>query len=177
MIRLMTTMAGAMILAVALGVSAPATADTAATTKSTAPVQIAAGHKKIKFPKDVAARKKAFKAMSKGMKGIKKASKTKNKKLLVASANRVAKSAAFLHKNIDTLFSKKTAKVNGTRAKKAIWKKGQWPKFKASMGKLQKTSARLVKAAATGKGVGKAFKAVGKTCKSCHKPFQKKKKM
>ena len=108
------------------------------------------------------------------MKGIKKARKTKNKKLLVASANRIAKASAYLHKNVDKLFSKQTAKVKGTRAKPAIWKK--WRKFKAGFTTLRKASDGLVKASMSGKGVGKAFKAVGKSCGSCHKPFRFKKK-
>ncbi len=63
-----------------------------------------------------------------------------------------------------------------TRAKADIWQ--DWKKFEASVNKLQQETAKLVKIANGGdkKAVAAQFKAVGKACGGCHKPFRAKKK-
>ncbi len=63
-----------------------------------------------------------------------------------------------------------------TRAKADIWQ--DLKKFEASVKKLQQETAKLVKIANGGdkKAVAAQFKAVGKACGGCHKPFRAKKK-
>ena len=63
-----------------------------------------------------------------------------------------------------------------SRAKADIWQ--DWKKFEATAKKLQAETAKLVKIANGGdkKAVAAQFKAVGKACGGCHKPFRAKKK-
>ena len=63
-----------------------------------------------------------------------------------------------------------------SRAKADIWQ--DWKKFEASAKKLSAETAKLVKIANGGdkKAVTAQFKAVGKACGGCHKPFRAKKK-
>ena len=63
-----------------------------------------------------------------------------------------------------------------SRAKADIWQ--DWKKFEASAKKLNAETAKLVKVANGGdkKAVAAQFKAVGKACGGCHKPFRAKKK-
>lgn len=63
-----------------------------------------------------------------------------------------------------------------SRAKADIWQ--DWKKFEASAKKLQGETAKLVKVANGGdkEAIAAQFKAVGKACGGCHKPFRAKKK-
>ncbi len=63
-----------------------------------------------------------------------------------------------------------------TRARPEIWL--DWKKFEAGAGLLSRETAKLAKAAKGGdmKAFAAQYKAVGKACAACHKPFRAKKK-
>ncbi|MEQ8195180.1 MAG: cytochrome c [Rhodospirillales bacterium] len=161
MIKHLSIFAAAMIAAATFGTAVPAAADT------TQAVQLAA---KMKFPPPVAERKKNMKALSSNMKGMKKALGSKDMKAAAKHAAGLVKASGVLSKKADTLFGKETAAVKGTRAKQAIWK--DWAKFKAGLDALHKSSVSLASAVKSGGDAAGAFKAVGKTCSSCHKAFR-----
>jgi cytochrome c556 len=59
-----------------------------------------------------------------------------------------------------------------TKAKEEIW--SQWPKFEQAAEEAKKATADFAAAAATGDAphIANAFKAVGESCKGCHKDFR-----
>ncbi len=63
-----------------------------------------------------------------------------------------------------------------TRARPEIWQ--DWKKFEAGAGLLSRETAKLAEAATGGdmKAFAAQYKAVGKACAACHKPFRAKKK-
>ncbi len=63
-----------------------------------------------------------------------------------------------------------------TRAKPEIWR--DWKKFEAGAGLLSRETAKLAEVAKGGdmKAFAAQYKAVGKACAACHKPFRAKKK-
>lgn len=63
-----------------------------------------------------------------------------------------------------------------TRARPEIWR--DWKKFEAGAGLLSRETAKLAEAAKGGdmKAFAAQYKAVGKACAACHKPFRAKKK-
>jgi cytochrome c556 len=70
-------------------------------------------------------------------------------------------------------FVEGTADVKGSEAKAAIW--DNRADFDKLSEQLQERTAALAEAAAGGaerQAVGKAFKRVGETCKSCHDDFK-----
>ncbi len=83
-----------------------------------------------------------------------------------------ARNVAALSKLPLEAFKMKSAEGN-TEALPAIWE--NFPDFESKMKDFENTSGKLAEAAQTGdvKAVRKAFGAVGKTCKSCHKAYKK----
>ena len=96
---------------------------------------------------------------------------------LADQARALQASTKTLIENLAVLFPAGTgADKLKTRAKPEIWR--DWKKFEALTKKLQQETAMLVKIANGGdkKAVAAQYKAVGKACAACHKPFRAKKK-
>ena len=83
-------------------------------------------------------------------------------------ANQMAESAAL----IAPAFKKRLTE-GATDAKAEIW--ADWAKFEAAIGDYETASRNLATAAASNDSaaVGKAVRALGKSCGGCHKPFRK----
>ena len=96
---------------------------------------------------------------------------------LADQARALQASTKTLIENLAVLFPAGTgADKLKTRAKPEIWR--DWKKFEAGTQKLNEETAKLVKIANGGdmKAFAAQYKAVGKACAACHKPFRAKKK-
>lgn len=80
---------------------------------------------------------------------------------------------AELNRNITRLFPE-GSDFGETKAKEEIWEK--WADFEQAAADAKKATADLAAAAGGGEPsqIANAFKAVGKSCKGCHKDFRQK---
>ena len=80
---------------------------------------------------------------------------------------------AELNRNLTRLFPE-GSDFGETKAKQEIW--DQWAKFEQASADAKQATADFAAAAGGGEPsqIGDAFKAVGKSCKGCHKDFRQK---
>ena len=80
---------------------------------------------------------------------------------------------AELNRNLTRLFPE-GSDFGETKAKEEIW--DQWAKFEQASADAKKATADFAAAAGGGepRQIANAFKAVGKSCKGCHKDFRQK---
>jgi len=80
---------------------------------------------------------------------------------------------AALNRNLTRLFPE-GSDFGETKAKEAVW--SQWAKFEQAAAEAKQATADLAAKAAGGdrRQIANAWKAVGKSCKGCHKDFREK---
>jgi len=80
---------------------------------------------------------------------------------------------AALNRNLTRLFPE-GSDFGETKAKEAVW--SQWDKFEQAAAEAKQATADLAAKAAGGdrRQIANAWKAVGKSCKGCHKDFREK---
>lgn len=80
---------------------------------------------------------------------------------------------AALNRNLTRLFPE-GSDFGETKAKEAVW--SDWAKFEQAAGEAKQATADLAAKAAGGdrRQIANAWKAVGKSCKGCHKEFREK---
>ena len=165
MIKRLTTVTGALMLAVTFGAATPAVADKSGATGHTSGTQLAMSHGDH-GGELILKRRAIFKCISTGLKNIKE-----GKGDAKANAALVLKNATILDQDLKALFPAGSHK-GMTRAKEALWK--DWDKFAKQAASLKEGAANLVKAEMAG-DAKKGLKGVYKNCKACHKPFRDKK--
>ena len=120
---------------------------------------------------DIKKRKSLMKSTSKASKAIKGAVKEGDFATVESNAKKIAK-------NMDSFASHfpEGSTAKNSRAKAAIW--DDWDDFKGKTNKLKSSARQLVNAASAQDlaQVKTEYKAVGKACGSCHKPYRAKKK-